>query len=352
MNEKCHLSSSLSNTHKRIVALVSKYKLISRAKISQLTGLTPGTITQNVKLLVNLGLVRETGRQKNGRGQPSILLEINPQGAFSIGIGFEPNFIGISISNLQGIEVFYDSIDTNHAMSLFDTLIGVKKIIAKGISKIKIPHEKVIGLGVSIPAYQASNERWVCIQCASLFEQINDVNFQEVLESTFSYPIHIANNANSSVIGEYYLMPKNKYTTLVYVDIGFGIGAGIIHKGKLFKGGFNNSGQIGLSFPYNTERPTYTDFMENKDQDAWVTRCSRQLETSIFSCIQWIDPQIIIIGGSLPDDVNLKLIATLSTSSFYHGDDGPRPLLVPSSNMNKSSTFGASIIPFYNEFYR
>lgn len=351
MNIKNYLFDTLTMNHRKIISIVSKHRSISRAQISEITGLTPSCVTQASKLLINMGLIREGERQKIGRGQPPIPLEINSEGAFSLGISIEPNFIAISISNLSGLSVFYESKPIIHSLNLRETLDSIKELVRTSIIKTKIPKTKILGIGFSLPAYKDIHQNWVCVPTLKCF---NDPALITILEECFEYPVYIENNVNASVVGEYYFNIKKEFSTMVFIDIGFGIGAGIIYNGILFKGGFNNAGQVGLSFPYGKERPSYLDFIQNKDipLEQWVERSSIQIEQILSNCIQWIDPQLIIIGGSLPDEASIKILNILAERvTHLTPDDANSPTLILSPNGERSSCLGASIIPFYREFY-
>ncbi|ENM5913044.1 ROK family protein [Vibrio mimicus] len=351
MNIKNYLSDTLTMNHRRIISIVSKHISISRAQISEITGLTPSCVTQTSKLLINMGLIKEGERQKIGRGQPPIPLEINSEGAFSLGISIEPNFIAISISNLSGFSVFYESKPIVYSLNLREMLDSIKELVRASIIKAKIPRVKILGIGFSLPAYRDTNQNWVCVPTLKCF---NDPSLISLLDEYFEYPVYIENNVNASVVGEYYSNIKKEFSTIVFIDIGFGIGAGIIYNGVLFKGGFNNAGQVGLSFPYGKERPSYLDFIQNKDMplDQWVERSAMQVEKILSSCIQWIDPQLIIIGGSLPNEASIKIINILKERvTSLTSDDANSPTLILSPNGERSSCLGASIIPFYREFY-
>ncbi|RJX71969.1 ROK family transcriptional regulator [Vibrio sinensis] len=351
MDNQSYLTNDLTANQRKIISAVSKYRVISRARISELTGLTPSAVTQLSKSLINLGLLREGSRQKCGRGQPPIPLEINPEGAFSLGVSIEPNFIAISISNLSGLIVHHESTPVDNHQSLDEMIELIQTLVSTGIVKAKIPKAKVLGIGFSLAGYRGAKQNWVCVpslQC------LNDVDLVSILNDAFDYPVYIENNVNASVIGEYYSHIKKDFSTIVFIDIGFGIGAGIIYDGVLFKGGFNNAGQVGLSFPYGKERPSYLDFVSRKELslEQWITRSAVQIEQILSSCIQWIDPQLIILGGSLPKDVADKLIDILSLRiGSLVPVDANSPKLILSPNGERSSTLGASIIPFYNEFY-
>ena len=59
---------------------------LSRAEVAKNTGLNRSTVSQIINSLLESGLVQETILQTDRIGRPGVLLELNPQGGFAIGI--------------------------------------------------------------------------------------------------------------------------------------------------------------------------------------------------------------------------------------------------------------------------
>src|SRR5687767_4756515 len=88
----------------RIVAQVIRVAgPISRAEIARRTSLTGQTVSNLVRELVDLGLVAEAERRREGgRGAPSTALVINPGGAYAIGLDFNRDHLTGVLVDLAG----------------------------------------------------------------------------------------------------------------------------------------------------------------------------------------------------------------------------------------------------------
>ena len=75
---------------------------ITRADITELTGLTAPAIANITKRLLNEGMILKAGRQLGGRGQPATKLVVNPDGAFSIGLNIDRDHIAIVALDFVG----------------------------------------------------------------------------------------------------------------------------------------------------------------------------------------------------------------------------------------------------------
>ncbi len=74
----------------------------TRVDIAQQTGLTPPTIANITGRLVDLGLVRVTGRRQGGRGQPALQLEVERNGAFALGLNIDRDHLTLATLDLAG----------------------------------------------------------------------------------------------------------------------------------------------------------------------------------------------------------------------------------------------------------
>ncbi len=84
---------------------------ISRADIARRSNLTAQTVSNIVKRLLDTHLIQEGQKRQDGRGAPSITLEINPDGAYSIGIDFNRDHLTGILLDLTGNvqqHIFYE----------------------------------------------------------------------------------------------------------------------------------------------------------------------------------------------------------------------------------------------------
>ena len=75
---------------------------ISRAEVARHTELTAQTVSNIARRLMAAGLIQETHRLQEGRGAPAIALQINPEGAFSIGLDLDKDHLTGILVDLIG----------------------------------------------------------------------------------------------------------------------------------------------------------------------------------------------------------------------------------------------------------
>ena len=110
--------------------------------------------------------------------------------------------------------------------------------LEKGIKKIE---RKPSIICVGVPSI-IENEK--CLEPVNI-KSLECLNLKKFLEKKFGSKVLIENDANCFALGEFYFGKAKKFSNVVCVTIGTGIGAGIIINKKLFTGRFHGAGEIG-----------------------------------------------------------------------------------------------------------
>lgn len=355
----------LRGSQRLLLELIRRHAPVTRAELARLSHLTAGAITQQCRELIFSGLVVEGERNTGQRGQPSLPLRLNPGGGCAIGLAFSPGFIDMTVVDLSGRQLFSLSEPHLENQPLEHTLAQIKTLVEQTLKKRQLQHARILGIGYAVPGFLKADGRKR--HSVAWLHTWREVDLQQVFADNLPWPTWVENNANASAIGEMYSGEWNNYSDLTFIDLGYGIGAGIIAGHKLLRGGFSNAGEVGIAFPSDTPRPSYKDLLATLEREGfseaqlpeliaeqhpllegWFIRCCGQLEQTVFSCTQWIDPQLIVLGGAMPKDILNRLVREISLRleillDPYH----PKVMLAASSMGSQSASRGAAMIPLY-----
>ena len=103
-----------------------------------------------------------------------------------------------------------------------------------------------------------------------------DIDFSKLLNFT-DYEFHLDNDGNVAAYCEYFLNYKDKYSNLIMLTFGTGVGGGIISEGKLLRGR-GNAGEIGHMLTSN-DREVEGDngkkgsFESSVAASVWTKKC-------------------------------------------------------------------------------
>ena len=85
-----------------VISAARRARVLSRAELTELTGLSPATLTPLVRDLIAEGYLIERGRRASGSGRPRTLLEFNAGAELVAAVSLEPSRINCEIADSDG----------------------------------------------------------------------------------------------------------------------------------------------------------------------------------------------------------------------------------------------------------
>ncbi|WP_018931698.1 ROK family transcriptional regulator [Gracilibacillus lacisalsi] len=213
---------------------------ISRAQIAKETQLTPPTVGSIVKELLEQGLIKESQLGISQGGRKPTMLVLNTNGFHIIGIDVGPSDIRFIISDLAGEIV--DEVEQEIAEALTnDSFLnmltsGVKQLITKQSSL------QYIGIGVAMHGV-VDSEQGISIFAPNL--NLRHIPIKDHLEAAFEMDVKVENDAKALALGEAWFENQMANKSMIAVNVGRGIGAGLVIDGKLYSGEHGIAGEIG-----------------------------------------------------------------------------------------------------------
>lgn len=356
---------ALRGSQRLLLDLIRRHAPVTRAQLARLSNLTAGAITQQCRELIFSGLVVEGERNTGQRGQPSLPLRLNPGGGCAIGLSFSPGFIDITAVDLSGRQLWSFSRPHQENQPLEATLARIKTLVEQTLKKRQLQHARILGIGYAVPGFLKADGK--TRHSVSWLGSWREVDLQQAFADNLPWPTWVENNANAAAIGELYGGEWNHYSDLTFIDLGYGIGAGIIAGHTLLRGGFYNAGEVGMAFPSGTSRPSYKDLLatlagaglteaqlpqliagQHPLLESWFQRCCGQVAQTVFGCVQWIDPQLIVLGGAMPKPIINRLVQEIRLClQAWLDPRRPQVTLAASSMGAQSASHGAAMIPLY-----
>ncbi|NIK70880.1 ROK family transcriptional regulator [Paenibacillus sp. BK720] len=230
-----------------VLEAVLKHAPLSRAQISELTGLNKATVSNLVQDLIDSDLVLEIGPGESSGGRKPVMLLFNGKAGYAVGIDLGVNYIRGVLSDLEG-NVVAELQRSLKKHQLEFTLKELVQCIEELIGRAPASPYGIVGIGIGVPGI-------VDDQGSILFApnlEWQHVELQQMLEERFQLPVTIDNEANAGAQGEQKYGIGRGIAHQIYVSVGIGIGTGIILNKELYKGATGFSGELGhLSIEYS-----------------------------------------------------------------------------------------------------
>lgn len=174
----------------------------------------------------------------------------------------------------------------------------------------------VVGIGIGVPSV-VDVEKGIVYDVQNI-PSWKEVPLKAILEDHFQLPVFINNDANCFALGEKHFGKGRQYAHMIGLIVGTGMAAGIIIDHRLYPGRNCGAGEFGM-FPYldhNIEYYACGQFFQNvhrieghkayeRAQNgnpqaiSMFEEMGRHLGNGIINILYALDPEIIILGGSV-----------------------------------------------------
>jgi len=223
-----------------VLECVLTHAPLSRAQISERTGLNKATVSSLVQDLIASNLVREIGMGESSGGRKPVMLLFNEQAGYAVGIDLGVGYLRGVLTDLQG-GVVREAECTFKSRSASDVVPLLHDCIAELIASAPPSPYGIVGIGIGVPGIVDSDG-------SMLFApnlEWKHVPLRSIVAERFGLPVTIDNEANAGAQGEQRYGVGIGIANQIYVSVGIGIGTGITIDKSLYKGTNGFSGELG-----------------------------------------------------------------------------------------------------------
>ena len=213
----------------------------SRAQLARDTGLSKPTVSQALAELEQAGLVRSVGPAAPSRGRTAMLYEPDPSAGYVVGIDIGRSWIRVAAADLAGT-IIARSDAPNRARSagavVREAAKQARKVVAQaGIGWQRVVHTVVGSPGVFDPE---TGRLWHAPNLPGWSKPGLPGELRDALTPSTA----IYNDANLAAVGERDFGRGRNARNFVYVELGTGLGLGIVIDGELYAGARGAAGEV------------------------------------------------------------------------------------------------------------
>lgn len=221
---------------KNILSLIKNEEGISRAEIAEKLEISRATVTNIVRELIEMKLVRESKVGESRGGRRPMLLRLNPSGAFVIGLEWGIDSVKSVLLNFEA-EIIAEAEQNPRKYSLEEYKKITFELIDEYINNLEAEN-KIIGIGLGIHGLVDPEKG------KSLFTphfEWGEVDIKSILAQNYDYPIFIDNDVRMMAAGEIWQGRDD----FIFINTGSGIGAALVFKSELHYGNNFAAGEFG-----------------------------------------------------------------------------------------------------------
>jgi glucokinase-like ROK family protein len=226
-----------------IMATARQFGPISRVGIRNLTHIRQATISLLVNELLSEKRLKVVGHAANPTGRKQVMLSVNEESSFVIGLDFDEEFVDVALLDLypKVRQSLREPTDLSGGLDgLLRQLFGcVEKVIH--ISRVN--RDSIRGIGVGVPGLV--NHRAGTVIMSSTIDFWKQIELKQIFEKKFGISTAVENNSRTKAIAERLLGAGEKAEDMIYAEYGRGIGSGIIVAQRILRGHSYSGGELG-----------------------------------------------------------------------------------------------------------
>lgn len=236
-------ASVMRSANKRaVLGHLYHHKITSRVDVARATGLNRATVSSLVDELIQEKFVEEVGPGISSGGRKPIILQFNANAGYVIGVDVQITHLHTVLINANRDVIYQHRRDMSQSSQALDR-DTLTRVIGFEIEKAKqvcppSPHG-LMGIGVGLPGL-VNHRQGRALYLPNL--GIVDWDVTSALANIIPLPIFVDNDANCGAWSEYL---STGHTNLLFLNVGVGLGAGLVLNGQLYRGASGIAGEAG-----------------------------------------------------------------------------------------------------------
>ena len=230
----------------RLLAQFISHGASTIPEIAKAVGVSLPTATSALNELIKAGIVKEIGKKDNSPGRIPMVYDLIPTAGYFVGANPEMDCLALAASDFSGnlitekVRVPYDYENTP------ESLERLGEIINEFIATLPLSKEEILQVCVNLAERVNPFEGRAYNMFTFLKESLTD-KFTELIQ----LPVCIENDSRSMAFAEYCKGCCKGVKDVIFVNVCWGLGIGIIINGQLFYGKSGYSGEFGHMTAYN-----------------------------------------------------------------------------------------------------
>ncbi|HEX7976802.1 MAG TPA: ROK family transcriptional regulator [Anaerolineales bacterium] len=238
-------NSGLRNIHRHAILDLIRFTPggISRAELARQVGLTRSAVTPIINDFLRADMVRETESGPAGGGRRPILLEINPQRGYVVGVDIGATHLSLLLADMAArvVSEFEAPFDVSQGPQV--CLPQIDRHVRTLLDQAGKSYQDVLTFGVGVPGPIAGDGGEVV--APPIMPGWDNFPIRASLQEMWGCAVSLNNDAELGALGEWAYGAGRGERNLVYIKVGSGVGAGLILDNRIYRGATGTAGEIG-----------------------------------------------------------------------------------------------------------
>lgn len=239
-----NLSDKNSIIKQKILELCMNSGDFSIADFARELNCSVPTTTKIVGELIDDGWLEDLGKKGSASGRRPSIFGLNPEAGFFVGVDLERNHANIMTMDFKGQTLSYDEDVEFTLRNTEDSCRKLCGLIRKTLEDNGLGSERMLACNIDLTGRVNTASGY------SFTYFINeDKPLSAILEEDLGVPVALDNDSRAMTYGEFRSGIANGERSVLFINVGWGLGMGMILNGDLYYGKSGFSGEFG-HFPF------------------------------------------------------------------------------------------------------
>ena len=224
---------------RKIIKLCIDSGSYSIADLSSRINASVPTVTKLINELIDESFLQDLGKQGTSGGRRPSIFGLNPDAGFFVGVDIARQHFHIAICDFKGelIDFIQDIefvLEDNP-----ESFRSLCRMIRTSVARTGRDWNQVLGVGVSLSG-RVNPEKGYSLT----YFVTEDIPLKDFFQRELDVPVSIENDSRAMAYGEYLTCVKDE-KNVIFINLSWGLGMGMILDGRLYYGKSGFSGEIG-----------------------------------------------------------------------------------------------------------
>ena len=225
---------------KRLLAYFAENGPAAIGDLKKALHLSVPKITTLLNELMEEQFVTDFGKDNSTGGRPPNLYGLAAESAYALGVDVHRTFIHIALTDFQkNIVAIREQVPYTLA-NTEESLNALCQLIENFITQLQIPREKIMGVGINLTGRVNSATGF-----SYSFFHFQDLPLSQIIGDKIGIPVVVENDSRAMAYGEFAAGVVEQERNVLFLNLDYGIGMGMLLNGKLYYGKSGYSGEIG-----------------------------------------------------------------------------------------------------------
>ena len=233
---------------KRMISYLILHGNSTILELSKTLDLSVPTVTKMIDEMCQQGILNEFGKMETNEGRHPHLYGLNPEAAYFVGVDIKNSGVNLGLINFNG-DLLEDHINAPyHFDNSLEGLHALCRVINDFVDHCQVERDKIANVNVNVSG-RVNPESGYSYSWFNLGEQPLTVTMSQLT----GLHVTIDNDTRAMTYGEYLRGNNQAKRDILFVNVSWGLGLGIIIDGKVYTGKSGFAGEFGHTPVFDNE---------------------------------------------------------------------------------------------------